>query len=434
MLGDRQGEFEGIDRVESEIAFAEQRGFRIDGIRLDAFDIEAADHELGELQFGGRLLGGCRYVGHEMACLFSLSMDRGAAVYHPRPPTLRRLPEPATLPIVRLIEPTTTPTTRPLPALRASYVEGDAQSLLAEPDVLAVIDFGVAGPQCTDPRFLRIGLEPLGRPQLEVWRGHGPVSRGRHDALAWSADGDYLYFAIEVDEAAHGGLNVAAEQAYAEICRFLADFRFGDGSGGHILRLWNYMDAINLGEGDDERYRHFCCGRARGITPAARNGYSAATAIGRRDGVRVLQVYGLAARLPGVAVENPRQVSAWAYPREYGPVAPTFARATRTPAGQLLVSGTAAVVGHRSQHVGDTPAQLEETLLNLDALLAAAGPQISARGIDATLLKIYLRQADDAAAVLACIDRRHPDAPGRMVLLGDICRHDLSIEIDGIQV
>ena len=47
--------------------------------------------------------------------------------------------------------------------------------------------------------------------------------------------------------------------------------------------------------------------------------YPAATAIGRRDGVRVLQIYALTARCAGVQVENPRQVNAWLYPRQYGP-------------------------------------------------------------------------------------------------------------------
>ena len=35
-----------------------------------------------------------------------------------------------------------------------------------------------------------------------------------------------------------------------------------------MLRLWNYLDAINLGDGDDERYRRFCDGRARGMITA----------------------------------------------------------------------------------------------------------------------------------------------------------------------
>ena len=30
----------------------------------------------------------------------------------------------------------------------------------------------------------------------------------------------------------------------------------------HFLRIWNYFDAINAGDGDEERYRHFCSGRA----------------------------------------------------------------------------------------------------------------------------------------------------------------------------
>lgn len=321
----------------------------------------------------------------------------------------------------------------PLPPLGASYIRGTVAELLAEPDVLAVIGFGQQPAAPDDPRFLRIGLEPVGEDLLEVWRGNGPISSGRDGALRWSANADYLYFAIEVDEADCAGIDGAAEFAYAEICRLFERHRFACGAKGHILRLWNYMDAINEGDGDDERYRHFCSGRARGISPTARNGYSAATAIGRRDGVRVLQVYGLAARLGGVAVENPRQVSAWAYPREYGPVAPTFARATRTPAEQLLVSGTAAVVGHRSQHVGNTLAQLDETLLNLDSLLAAAGPHIAARGLPATLLKVYLRDAGEAGVVEQIIRQRHPDVAAMMILLSDICRRDLRIEIDGIQ-
>jgi chorismate lyase/3-hydroxybenzoate synthase len=314
-----------------------------------------------------------------------------------------------------------------------SYERGPAEELLAGPDVLAVIGFGHDKPDIDDPRFLRIGLEPVGEALFEVWRGRSAIEAGRVGALRWSADADYLSFAIELDEAAHGGIDASAERAYAEISRHLEQHRFPCGAGAHVLRLWNYMDAINEGDGDAERYRHFCSGRARGITPSARNGYSAATAIGRRDGKSVLQVYGLAARLPGIAIENPRQISAWTYPREYGPVAPTFARATRTPARQLLVSGTAAVVGHRSQHVGDTRAQLDETLLNLDSLLGAAGSDMAARGLGAILLKVYLRDPDEAALVESVIRDRHPDVAGQLILISDICRRDLRIEIDGIQ-
>ena len=357
-------------------------------------------------------------------------MDSSHAVYHPRSPN-HRPRSPAIN--VRPIETTSAAALDSLPPLQVSYADGAADDLLAQPGILALIGFGDANGDPDDPRFVRVGLESTAPGRFEVWRGIQPVTCGRQDALRWSSDGNYLFFAIEISESAAGGIDAAAEQAYGAICRLLGAHRFADGRLGHILRLWNYMDAINEGQGDDERYRHFCCGRARGLDPAARNGYSAATAIGRRDGKRILQVYGLAAREEGVAVENPRQVSAWSYPRQYGPVAPTFARATRTPAGQLLVSGTAAVVGHQTQHAGDTLAQLDETLRNLDSLLAAAGPHIAARGINAALLKVYLREPSEAGAVEQHLRRHLADPVGLLILLGDICRSDLRIEIDGIQ-
>lgn len=357
-------------------------------------------------------------------------MDSSRAVYHPRPPT-PRLQTPITH--VRPIESTSAAAIDSLPSLQVTYVKGIAGELLAQPGTLAVIGFGQAQEDADDPRFVRVGLDPTESGWFEIWRCTGPITCGRQDVLRWSSDGNYLFFAVEIDESEAGSIDASAEQAYAAICRLIDAHRFADGKHGHILRLWNYMDAINEGEGDNERYRHFCSGRARGLNPATRNGYSAATAIGCRDGRRVLQVYGLAAREEGAAVENPRQVSAWSYPRQYGPVAPTFARATRTPAGQLLVSGTAAVVGHQSQHVGDTLAQLDETLRNLDSLLAAAGPHIASRGIDAALLKVYLREPAEAQTVEQHLRQRLPGHVSLLILLGDICRRDLRIEIDGIQ-
>ncbi|MEP6881788.1 MAG: pteridine-dependent deoxygenase [Dokdonella sp.] len=319
-----------------------------------------------------------------------------------------------------------------LPPLKVGYADGEIEGLLDQGHVLALIGFGSRAGASVDPRYLCVGLEPTQAGRFEVWQSASAVVSGRTESLRWSSDGDYLFFAVEIDEAQAGDLDAAGESAYRAICQLIASHRFSDGKPGHILRLWNYLDAINEGAGDEERYRHFCAGRARGLTLSVRNGYSAATAIGRRDGRRILQVYGLAAREAGVAVENPRQLSAWSYPRQYGPVAPTFARATRTAADQLLVSGTAAVLGHQSQHAGDTFAQLDETLRNLDSLLTAAGPDIALRGIGATLLKVYLRDRAEATAVESHLRERLPGLGDMIILVSDICRSDLRIEIDGI--
>jgi chorismate lyase / 3-hydroxybenzoate synthase len=312
-------------------------------------------------------------------------------------------------------------------SLAIGYVHAAVDAVLGEPDVLAVIGFG-GGAASDDARHLQVGLEPCGAGAaglLEVWRGAHGVHSGRSGDLRWSSDGEHLFFAIEVDEAAHGGIESAAAHAYEVICGFVAS------SGTpHFLRLWNYLDAINAGNGDDERYRRFCAGRARGMDARMHASYPAATAIGRRDGRRVLQVYGLAARASGRAIENPRQVSAWRYPRRYGPTAPTFARGMRSVDAQLLISGTAAVVGHASRHDDDLAAQIDETLENLRSLLGEAGDR-NGLGLR-SLLKAYVRHPADAAVVAAALHARVPALGGLLLLGGDICRSELLVEVDGV--
>ncbi|HEY6943065.1 MAG TPA: pteridine-dependent deoxygenase [Dokdonella sp.] len=319
----------------------------------------------------------------------------------------------------------------PVAPLSIRYEHGALDALLGADDVLAVIGFGRTAPASADPRVLRVGLEPLEagtRVPFEVWRGATPVRHGRDGELAWSSDGEHLFFAIDVDEAARGGIEGAAEHAYACLGRFVAA-----SATPHILRLWNYLDAINLGGGDDERYRRFCAGRARGMDAHVPSRYPAATAIGRHDGVRRLQVYGLAARHAGTPVENPRQVSAWRYPREYGPTAPTFARGMRTASAELLISGTAAVVGHASRHAGDIDAQLTETIANLESLAVEAGAR--APGLDGhSVMKAYVRHEADAPHVAAMLHARLPSLGGLLLLGGDICRRELLVEVDGVHV
>lgn len=330
-------------------------------------------------------------------------------------------------------------TTDPATAPAISYERARVEQILAQPNVLAVIGFGsqstatgiADGAPDHNSRYLHLGMQSLaddGKSRYEVWRSSTPVSHGRSGEVRHADDGRYGFVAIEVEEAAHGGLAAASEYAYAQLLNHVAS-----SSTPHVLRLWNYLDAINLGVGDDERYRHFCSGRARGVGDHFRSGYPAATAIGRRDGRRVLQLYGLACAVPGRLVENPRQVSAWRYPRQYGPAAPVFARAMRDPSGPLLISGTAAVVGHASQHPGDIDAQVEETIKNLVSLLHS-DRGAAARFGAGTQLKVYVRDAANVERIEAALRARFPDLGGLLLLGGDICRHDLLVEIDGVHV
>ncbi|MCA0392687.1 MAG: pteridine-dependent deoxygenase [Proteobacteria bacterium] len=334
------------------------------------------------------------------------------------------------------------------PRLRVDYVhDATPEQLLAQADVLTVLGFGDDAPRVDDPRYLRVPLRPYGHGALEVWRAHAPVACGRAPVpaeaggtIAWSCDGQLLFGAIEVDEPPgheaagdHGGALLAAEHAYRALTRFVSGSDYP-----HLLRVWNYLEAITLGDGDTERYRQFCIGRARGLGDFDTTTLPAATAIGRSDDARTIQVYWLAARAPGTPVENPRQVSAYRYPRQYGPQAPSFARAMLPPTGSampLLLSGTAAVVGHASQHAGELLAQMDETFANFDALLGAARagrPSLPADFGPGTRLKVYVRDEADLPLVTQALDARFGDRVPRIVLHAAICRRELAIEIDGV--
>ncbi|PJJ96711.1 pteridine-dependent deoxygenase [Lysobacteraceae bacterium NML91-0213] len=314
--------------------------------------------------------------------------------------------------------------------LRVDYVDSGLERL--GDDVLAAFVFGHQAPAGSDPRVLRVPLAPFGDGPAEVWRVAGPVHHGRDGDIRWAADEHLAFGVIEVDEG-DDGIEAAARRAYAAMVAHV-----GASAMPHLLRIWNYFDAITLGEGDAERYRRFCVGRADGLGAFDLGRLPAATAIGRCDGERVLQVYWLSAREPGIPVENPRQVSAYRYPRQYGPQPPSFARAMLPADGHvmpLLLSGTAAVVGHASQHDGELLAQIEETFANFDALLDNARghrpglPQAFGPG---TRLKVYVRDRADLPLVADALQQRFGDRVPRVILHAAVCRRELAVEIDGV--
>jgi chorismate lyase/3-hydroxybenzoate synthase len=320
-----------------------------------------------------------------------------------------------------------------LPPLAIDYACVDAATLLAQPDVLAIIGFAERpdSPSAIDARLLTVPLAHVGDGSrlLEYWRVDGPVCSGRDGGFVWAHGGGYLFVALTVNEDAHGGIRTAAAHAYR---RLLDTLRSLDHP--HPLRIWNYLADINHGEGDHERYRQFTIGRAEGIDALDCASFPAATAIGRRDGVREILVYALASKTPGQPVENPRQVSAYRYPRQYGPVSPSFARAMRvdTPAAPLLlISGTASVVGHLSLH--DQPElQAAETLRNIESLLQTAGSGPRSHLSSDPRLKAYVRDPAHADVVRRTLSAAGLPPEHLIVLHGDICRSELLLEIDGV--
>jgi chorismate lyase / 3-hydroxybenzoate synthase len=303
--------------------------------------------------------------------------------------------------------------------------------------LLAAVRFGAVTPLVSSPAVplvIDVGLAPLqGPPTAELWFASGPVRTGRwsHDSdsgraaadVRYAHDEHHLFAVIELDERQHGGILPTAERAYAAMREFQQQSAFG-----HLLRMWNYMDDINQGHGDTERYRQFCVGRGLGLGNVTQ-GYPSATAIGRQRGDHLLQVFWLAGKQAGKAVENPRQVSAYHYPRVHGPVSPTFARALVAPDETVLISGTASIVGHVSQHHDDVMEQLEETVRNLKALNAHSGRRRMTD--EKELLKVYIRDASLTAPIAERIRQLYPDSEVLFVA-ADICRRELLLEIEAV--
>lgn len=276
---------------------------------------------------------------------------------------------------------------------------------------------------------VNVALAPLlGQQPIERWLSSGPVEMRLRGQARSSADGTHLFGVVAVDEAEHGGIRGASEAAYRQIMQLQAD-----GAYPHMLRTWNYFGTINAGEDDEERYKQFCAGRATALSDSPAEELPAASAIGTHATDGVLQVYWIASRRPGRALENPRQLSAYSYPRQYGPAAPAFSRAMLSADGTLFISGTASIVGHASRHEGNLDSQVDETLENVDTLIAHAhqlDARVPARLGSHSIAKIYVRRAADAAAVLTRLRARYGTAVPTIVLQGDICRRELLLEME----
>lgn len=266
-----------------------------------------------------------------------------------------------------------------------------------------------------------------GNRRVESWFESSAATRESLGDLTLFATESMLCGLLEVLET--GSLEATITAAYQRIREACAPRGFP-----HLIRFWNFFGAINVGGGDDERYRRFCVGRARILAAAPLGGYPAATAIGIPGTSGRVQIAFLASRFAGEAIENPRQTSAWDYPREFGPVAPGFSRAVllqwlREPL--LLVSGTASVVGHATVH-SSTATQLDEAMRNVGSIIDAAGVRLNrplALGRGGSL-RVYLRDAEEAPAVALQLRGSLPTEVDWMLLHGDICRADLRIELE----
>lgn len=204
-----------------------------------------------------------------------------------------------------------------------------------------------------------------------------------------------------------------------------------------MVKGWNYLADINEGRGDTERYKQFCLGRGEALESCWRHDYlPAGTGVGGGEGTG-LRVTLLASREAPVIIENPRQMSAFRYPRQYGPKSPSFSRAAAiggTARPLLFISGTAAIVGHDSLHATSIEGQVSETLRNWTSLFDAFEQRVGRRPslTKDAWYRVYLRHPEHLAPARKVLHDAGLPLERTLFLRADICRRELLFEMDGV--
>lgn len=288
------------------------------------------------------------------------------------------------------------------------------------------------------PATICLQLKPLNHPQLtEAWWYEGDVSYTQAGRVRIAECLEYTVAVIQRDATDSTEIRTQTRQSYIELINAVRSTKHK-----HLVRVWNYLDEINSGEGDSERYRQFSIGRAEAFQEKGISDEHSptGTAIGTQSGGLTLII--VASNHEYCPVENPNQTSAFNYPIIYGPKSPKFSRGGLVSSEShrlFLISGTAAVVGHESNFHYNTRLQANETIKNLDCLcdaISEAKPDAAPFALDdQSILRVYVKNPEDYTLVSQILDASmNVDKRNIAFLHGTICRRELMVEIDGVKV
>lgn len=304
--------------------------------------------------------------------------------------------------------------------------------------LLGAVTYGVGGhahPACFGS--VPLPVLPDGGLAHTAWLASGPFMAGTHDGMHYRCDEHVQFGFISLNEADFPSTDEASAIQQVSQAAYLAIFATIEKAGfNHLVRCWNYIPHINADDKGLERYRHFNIGRQNAFIAAHCShlaGAPSACALGTKEGALI--VYFLASRAQPHTIENPRQLSAYLYPEQYGPRSPNFSRAALLPLPgmeALFISGTASIVGHESVHLDDVKAQTTEALRNIEIVVEQANLKSRLGGFTtrAMNMKVFIRHAADMENVLSALRERLGEGIDTILLQADICRADLLVEIE----
>lgn len=186
----------------------------------------------------------------------------------------------------------------------------------------------------------------------------------------------------------------------------------------YLINVRNYIPRILDYEDHMQRYFTFNLVRKHtyfknGIT----GNFPTACAVGSTTNDFVVKY--IRAKSPASYFSNPNQVNAFEYPSKYG--MPLFSRAA-THNGNLLVSGTASIVGSDTVHPNNLKLQTRTTLLNLNKLIIKSS--LKDPELEYTTYVKNKRDIDEVSDIL-----REVGVESTIINV-DICRDDLLVEIE----
>lgn len=265
--------------------------------------------------------------------------------------------------------------------------------------------------------------------------------------LAGSLNGVYvsgIYFSYE------NGIEDAYESAFSTMASILEKEGL---SFNNIVRQWNYIEQIlqvvKEGGVGRQNYQVFNDVRSKYYGRVEFNhGYPAATGIGCIAGGVTLSFYALPESTDSdiLPVDNPYQEPAFSYPDKVlvgeslaefeAKTTPKFVRAKHieTAAGHLtFISGTAAIRKEKSVALDSVQKQLRITFENIEALISKEN--LGQSGVEEaqqekiTYYRGYVKGTTRMDEIEKECEALLPGVP-YLMLVSDICRNDLLIEIE----
>ncbi len=216
----------------------------------------------------------------------------------------------------------------------------------------------------------------------------------------------------------------------------------------NVVRQWNYIERIVAVEDGHQHYQSFNDVRSEHYCAQSwMDGYPAATGIGTQFGGIVIDLDAVVVKDNEVQIrkiDNDLQVAAHAYSKgvligdESCKTTPKFERAKSVSTlneNKVYISGTAAIIGEESLVGVSFDRQIKATMVNVENLICERTLKNSdirvSQPLKLNMLRVYLKHEYDIDGAVEYMQESYGEIPASY-LLGDVCRDELLVEIEGI--